>query len=196
MQPSSTPAQRNREPILATIAPYLRGCATLLEIGSGGGEHAVHCAAALPWLRWQASETPVRLAALTAALAEAELANLPPPRELDVRSGPWPVETVDAVYSANTLHCMSWPAASALFEGVARLLRGDGVLMIYGPFNRDGAFTSEGNRRLDAWARGLDPAFGLRDRDEVIAMAARNGFTLSDDHAMPANNHLLVWRRA
>ena len=194
MQQSSSAALRNREPILATITPYLRACATLFEVGSGTGEHAVHCAAALPWLRWQASEMPARLAGLSAVLAGAGLPNLPPPLGLDVRSGPWPAATVDAVFTANTLHCMSWPAAEALFAGVAHLLGRDGVLLIYGPFNRDGAFTSDGNQRLDAWARGLDPAFGLRDRDAVIALAAGHGFSLCDDHPMPANNHLLAWR--
>ena len=194
-QDFSPAAERNKAPILAALEPLLEHAHEVLEIGAGSGQHACHFAAALPWLRWQASEHPTGVATLAANLAGADIA-LPAPLALDVRLKSWPVTEVDAVYAANVVHCMTWPAVEALFAGVAQVLRAGGPLLLYGPFNRDGRFTSEGNLRLDAWARGLDPDFGLRDLAELEALAARVGMALCENLALPANNQLLVWRHA
>lgn len=192
--PYNPAAERNRAPILECIAAYLERTQAVLEIGAGSGQHAVYCAAHLRHLHWHASEQAAGLCGLQAQLAASGLRNLGPALVLDVTRQPWPQVAADAVFSANTIHCMTWSAACDFFAGVAELLPAHGVFLLYGPFNCDGEFTSDGNQRLDAWARGLDPGFGLRDRVALAALAADTGMRLCEDHALPANNRLLVWR--
>lgn len=194
-KPFAPASERNRGPILAHLAPLLGRARTVLEIGSGTGQHAVHFAAAMPWLRWQASERPEHLPGIAQWLEEAALPNTPPALALEVEHGPWPAARVDAVFTANTLHIMGWPQVRALFAGVDDVLAADGVLAVYGPFNYRGAYTSQSNAQFDAWLKARDAASGIRDFEAVDALAAEIGLRLLDDHAMPANNRLLVWRR-
>jgi SAM-dependent methyltransferase len=196
-KPFAPACERNREPILAV----LRGCfadrRSVLEVGSGTGQHAVHFAAAMPWLRWQCSERAGHLPGIRAWLDEAALANTPAPLALDVARGPWPGGGFDTVFSANTLHIMGWAEVEAFFAGVGRVLAGarnGGVLAVYGPFNYAGGYTSESNREFDAWLRARDPRAGLRDFEAVDALARAAGLRLAEDVAMPANNRCLVWR--
>ncbi|HVI59589.1 MAG TPA: DUF938 domain-containing protein [Luteimonas sp.] len=196
-KPFAPACERNREPILAVLRDCFADRRRVLEIGSGTGQHAVHFAAAMPWLAWQCSERAEHLPGIRAWLDEAGLANTPPPLELDVARGPWPVRGYDAVFSANTLHIMGWPGVEAFFAGVGRLLADadGGVLAVYGPFNYAGAHTSDSNRAFDAWLQARDPRSGIRDFEAVDALANAVGLRLADDVAMPANNRCLVWRR-
>lgn len=195
-KPFSPACERNREPILAVLRGRFAGCRRVLEIGSGSGQHAVHFAAAMPWLSWQCSDRADCLPGIRAWLDEAGLANTPPPLELDVACGPWPAAGFDAVFSANTLHIMGWPEVEAFFAGVGRLFERDGgTLAVYGPFNHGGRYSSDSNREFDAWLKARDPASGIRDDAAVDALARRAGLALVDDAAMPANNRCRAWRR-
>lgn len=196
--PQAPSCERNRDPILAVLRTHFADRGRVLEIASGTGQHAVHFAAAMPWLRWQASDLADNLPGIRAWLDEAGLPNTPPPLALDVLQSPWPELDYDAVFTANSLHIMSWAAVRAFFEGVGRLLAGTlgGALVVYGPFNFGGAFTSESNRDFDAWLKARDPDSGIRDFEAVDALAAAQGLALVADVAMPANNRCLAWRRA
>ena len=159
---------------------------TVLEIGSGTGQHAACFSAALPHLAWQASDVAEHLPGIRMWGVE--------PIELDVDK-PWPVVDADAAFSANTAHIMSWPQVERMLAGIASMnsLR---VLCLYGPFNYGGRHTSESNARFDALLRARDPASGLRDFEAVVALAERYGLRIEEDNAMPANNRLLVLRRS
>ena len=194
-KPFAPSCERNREPILEALRPALRDARSVLEIGSGTGQHAVHFAAAMPWLHWQTSEQAEHLPGIVQWLDEAALPNTSPPLALDVAAGPWPALQFDAVFTANTLHIMGWPQVQALFAGVARVLAQDGTLAVYGPFNYDGAYTSDSNAQFDAWLKARDRASAIRDFEAVDALARGIGLQLQHDHALPANNRLLVWRR-
>jgi cyclopropane fatty-acyl-phospholipid synthase-like methyltransferase len=196
-KPFSPACERNREPILAVLRAHFAGSRSVLEIGSGSGQHAVHFAAAMPWLTWQCSDVAGNLAGIRMWLDEAGLANTPAPIALDVAEGPWPAG-FDAVFSANSLHIMGWAEVEAFFAGVGRVLAGGGVLVVYGPFNDAGGYTSDSNRDFDAWLKARDPRSGLRDAGAVDALAHAAGLQLLDDVAMPANNRCLAWghRRA
>ncbi len=122
--------------------------------------------------------------------------NLRAPIELDVNSNGWPIESADAVYSANTLHIMAWPEVEAFFRGVGRTLAPRGRLAVYGPFRFEGNYTSASNAEFDAYLRRHDAASGIRDFEAVDALAAAVGLQLAANHAMPANNQLLVWRKS
>jgi cyclopropane fatty-acyl-phospholipid synthase-like methyltransferase len=193
---SSEACERNKEPILAVLRGELAGCERLLEIGSGTGQHAVHCAAHLPRLTWQPSELPANLAPLAERIRAAQLPNLRAPLALDVCVRPWPVPAADAVFSVNTLHIMAWQAVEQFFAGAGALLAAPGVLCVYGPFRFRGRPTSDSNAAFDAYLRERDPLSGLRDFEALDALAQAQGLNFSADHAMPANNRTLVWRRA
>lgn len=195
MKVLSEAAERNKEPILAVLRRAFANATRALEIGSGSGQHAVHFAAALPGLVWQPSELPGHLDGLRDGLAGAGLDNLAPPIALDVCARPWPVEAVDAVFSANTAHIMSWSEVTRMLEGVGEVLAEGGVFCLYGPFRSGGFFDTDSNRRFDAMLRSAQPDMGLRDREALVATAATHGLAFVREHAMPANNRLLEWRK-
>lgn len=195
-KPHAPACERNRDPILAVLQPRLADCRDVLEIGSGTGQHAVHFAAAMPWLQWQCSDRAENLPGIAMWLDDAALRNTPAPLALDVADGPWPAQVFDAVFSANTLHIMGWPEVQAFFAGVARVLAPGGVLVVYGPFNYGGTYTSDSNRAFDAWLQARDPRSAIRDAEAVDALAATVGLVLEEDLAMPANNRCRVWRKA
>ncbi|MCW0372281.1 class I SAM-dependent methyltransferase [Xanthomonas sacchari] len=196
-RPYAPSCDRNRDPILQVLQRQFADRRQVLEIGSGTGQHAVHFAAALPQLTWQCSERAEHLPGIAQWLEAAALPNTPSALALDVREGPWPRTGYDAVFTSNTLHIMGWDAVQAFFAGVGQLLANsaDGMLVVYGPFNYGGAFTSDSNRDFDAWLKARDPASGIRDAEAVDALAQAQGLALQEDVAMPANNRCLVWRR-
>jgi cyclopropane fatty-acyl-phospholipid synthase-like methyltransferase len=194
-KPVSPACERNREPILAVLRERFADRQRVLEIGSGTGQHAVHFAAAMPWLAWQCSDVADHLPGIRLWLDAAGLANTPAPIALDVESGPWPMQRFDAAFSANTLHIMGWPAVEAFFAGLDAALADDAVLVVYGPFNEDGHYTSDSNREFDGWLKARDPRSGIRDAGAVDALARGIGLRRVDDTAMPANNRCLTWVR-
>ena len=128
-------------------------------------------------------------------MQDAKLANVLDPLLLDVRQVTWPNLTVDAVFSANTLHIMSWEAVQACFAGVGRLLISNGLFIVYGPFNYAGQFTSTSNARFDQWLKQRDPDSGIRNFEDLNLLAAKAGMELQADYEMPVNNRILVWRK-
>jgi SAM-dependent methyltransferase len=193
-KPFAEACERNKEPILHVLEEVLAGCASVLEIGSGTGQHAVYFGTALPHLVWQTSDLPEHHDGIRSWLRGGP-ANVLAPVALDVNDDRWPVAAVDAVFSANTLHIMSWPAVERTFAGIGRVLRTGGVLCVYGPFNYGGRHTSPSNARFDAWLKARDPQSGIRDFEQVDALAGKQGLALWRDAGMPANNRMLVWRR-
>ena len=194
-RPFSAPCERNREPILAVLKRHFADRRHALEIGSGTGQHAVHFAAAMPQLIWQASDRAENLPGIRQWLSHAALPNTPDPLQFDVATGPWPTRTFDAIFSANTLHIMSWPEVETLFAGLRRIATPDAMLAIYGPFNYDGHYTSASNAAFDQDLKMRAPHMGIRDFAQVDALARAAGFVSIDDVAMPANNRTLVWQR-
>jgi len=211
-KPSSAACERNRDPILQVLRAHFSDRTHVLEIGSGTGQHAVHFAAALPQLVWQASDRAENLPGIRAWLDEAKLRNTPAPLEFDVAVdaapvlpgskssssptlGPAHASRYDAFFSANTLHIMSWPEVGQLFARLPGLATSDAKLVIYGPFNYDGKHTSASNAAFDESLKAAAPHMGIRDAAAVDAVARAAGFELVDDIAMPANNRCRLWQR-
>lgn len=195
MKPFSAACEQNREPILEVLRGAFRHCRRVLEIGSGTGQHAASLPAALPHLQWLPSDRAENLEGIRLWVTQARLANVAAPVELDVQVSPWPVDGIDGVFSANTAHIMDDATVAAMFAGVGRLLEGGGAFVLYGPFNYGGRYTSDSNARFDQWLKARDPAMGIKDFNDLAALAAAAGMELEGDHAMPANNRSLVWCR-
>lgn len=193
-KPHSPACERNREPILAVLREHFADRRRVLEIGSGSGQHAVHFAAALPQLSWQSSDRAENLPGIRAWLDEAVLPNTPAPLEFDV-VGAWPSGRFDAVFSANTLHIMAWHEVERLFARLPTITTDDAILIIYGPFNDQGRYSSDSNAAFDQWLQARGAHMAIRDAEAVDMLATRAGFVLIDDIAMPANNRCRVWRR-
>jgi SAM-dependent methyltransferase len=193
--PFSAASERNKDPILKILGDAFRECREVLEIGSGTGQHAVYFARNLSHLIWQPTDLAESIPGLKARIEVEGPSNLKMPIVLDVRSDPWPVESVDGVFSANTLHIMNWDCVGHFFRGVGQVLKPGGTLCVYGPFRYEGRFTTDSNAAFDRDLKARDPASGIRDFEAVNALAAKQGLKLIADHAMPANNQTLVWRR-
>jgi SAM-dependent methyltransferase len=194
-KPNAPSTEKNRDPILAVLREVFADRRKVLEIGSGTGQHAIHFGAALPHLTWQTSDRPDFLPGIHAWLDEAALSNVLPPFKFDVL-GPWPGGRYDAVYSANTLHIMSWAAIEAFFAGLPNVLVPGGLLFIYGPFMVDGRHTSESNATFDRSLKEKAPHQGLRDVVAVFALARMARLQLLEDRLMPSNNRCLIWQMA
>jgi cyclopropane fatty-acyl-phospholipid synthase-like methyltransferase len=193
-KPHAPSCDRNQGAILEVLNGCFSDRKQVLEVGSGTGQHAVFFATAMPWLTWQTADMAENLSGIRLWLDEAGLPNLPPPIELEA-AGPWPEGAYDAVFSANTLHIMGWPDVQALFAGLDGVMTRGAVLAVYGPFNYGGEFTSDSNAEFDGWLKRRSAASGIRDFEAVNALAAAFGLRLVADHAMPANNRMLVWKR-
>lgn len=192
-KPIAPSCEKNREPILEVLREHFADRRHVLEIGSGTGQHAIFFAEHLPHLRWQTSDRAENLPGITAWLQEAALPNTVLPLELDVTAA-WPERRHDAVFSANTLHIMPWSAVECLFARLPDVLVANARLVIYGPFNYGGQFSSDSNAAFDRWLKEKAPHQGIRDFEKVHALAQAAGLELLEDRAMPSNNRCLVWQ--
>ncbi|GJH14061.1 DUF938 domain-containing protein [Caballeronia novacaledonica] len=190
-------AERNRDAILSVLARVLpRSGGVVLEIASGTGQHAVHCAAALPDIVWQPSDPDAEARdSIAAWRAHAGLANLNAPLALDVLNDDWGIGNVAAIVCINMIHIAPWEAAESLFRGAGARLASGGVLYLYGPYRRNGAHTAPSNEAFDQQLRARDPRWGVRDMEAVAALGEKAGLTLVETVAMPANNFSVVFEK-
>jgi hypothetical protein len=196
----SPAALRNAEPILAVLrnlfVPCLPKGGLVLEIAAGGGYHAAMFARGLPQYRWQPTEADAQGRAQMAALiAAAALPNLAAPAVLDVMTEPWPFARADAVVCINMIHISPWEATLALFAGAGRILPAGGLLVTYGPYLIAGDFQAESNRQFDQSLRARNPTWGIREVADLAHTAHQAGFDHIATTPMPANNHVLAFRK-
>ena len=193
-KPFAESAEQNKGPILGVLRAWFTEPGSVLEVGSGTGQHAVHFAAAMPHLVWQPTEVAGRIEGIEAWRRDAGLANLRPARVLEA-AGVWPAERYDYAFTANTAHIMHWPEVLASLAGVARALHRGGLFAMYGPFARGGRHTALSNLEFDRSLRRMDPGMGVRDIDDLLREALPLGLQLLETVAMPADNFTLIWRR-
>jgi hypothetical protein len=194
-KPYAESCDQNKGPILAVLREVFTEPGTILEIGSGTGQHAVYFAAQLEHLVWQPTDVAAHLPGIAAWLEDAGLPNLRVPLALDVSLDTWPVHQADGVFSANTVHIMSWPEVEHMFRGLGRIMAPGAPLCLYGPFNYGGHYTSQSNERFDQCLKARDARSGIRDFDDLNRLADVEGLELVSDYPMPANNRTLVWRK-
>jgi len=190
-KPYAESCDQNKASILAVISPVFSSLTNVLEIGSGTGQHAIYFAENMPNLKWHTSDCTSYLEGINSWLAEANLENVLPPFELDVTTSQWPTLEIDAIFTANSIHIMSQPDVVNFMTGVGKLLRKQGELMIYGPFNYEGDYSSASNESFDQWLKSRDPLSGIKHFEEMVSLANDNAMQLVSDYEMPANNRIL-----
>jgi SAM-dependent methyltransferase len=171
----------------------------VLEVGSGTGQHAQFFTENMPGWTWQPTDLdPANLDSIEAHRAEVSRDNFLPAVRLDASGSEWPSVSsdYDAVFSANVIHISPWDVGVGLIAGAARVLKPDGLFLLYGPFRFSGVFTADSNAAFDARLRGEDPSWGVRDVDDIRREADARGFLAPRVVPMPANNHVLVFGRA
>ena len=187
---------RNRDAIADVLRRILPPSGEVLEIASGTGEHILYFAGLFPDLSWQPSDPDESaLVSIEAWRSEAKLANLQPPLELDAVASDWPVDGVGAIICINMIHIAPWEAAIGLMKGAGKLLPPGGLLYLYGPYREEGVSLAESNASFDLSLKSRNPAWGLREAADVIALANSNGLDFEKRAEMPANNLSLIFRK-
>jgi cyclopropane fatty-acyl-phospholipid synthase-like methyltransferase len=195
-KPYSQACENNKDVILKALQTELADRRDVLEVGSGTGQHAVYFSEHLPHLSWQTSDQAHYHPGIRQWMAELDRPNIHAPLHLDVRDYTWGENLYDAVFTANSLHIMALESAQHFVSQVAKALRDGGCFLAYGPFNYQGAYTSESNARFDVWLKQQDPLSAIRDFEMLDKCARSGGLKLTRDYTMPANNRLLVWRKS
>ena len=197
---SSPAAQRNREPILDVLKVALPREGTVLEIASGTGEHAIHFTGPLSPLMWQPSDPdPACRNSIQGWWWDVQLNNILPPVDLDVRRDPWPVETtppaepITSIVCINMIHISPWEACESLMRGAGRILPEGGILYLYGPYKEKGEHTAPSNKDFDRSLKERNPEWGVRNLEDVVAEAEKNGLSLVRTIEMPANNLSVIF---
>jgi Protein of unknown function (DUF938) len=189
--------QRNRDAIAEALGGILPDAGTVLEIASGTGEHMIHFARTFPHLTWQPSDyDKAGLASIAAWSVEADLPNILPPVQIDASAANWPIAHAQAILCINMIHIAPWSATQGLMAGAARTLSTDGALYLYGPYLEADVATAPSNLEFDASLKSRNAEWGLRQLDDVTALAAEHGLHIERRILMPANNLSLIFRRA
>lgn len=189
--------ERNREPILAVLRRVLPSSGLLLEVASGTGEHTVFFAQNFPSLRFQPSDVdPGALSSINAWIEHCKLPNVLAPLVLDAASAPWPIASADVIFNANMIHISPWETCLGLMQGASRILSPEGLLYLYGPFQVGGVHISTSNEKFDQSLRAQNPSWGVRNLEDVVAVAQKNQLSLQEKITMPANNFSLIFRRS
>lgn len=193
-RPYAESCDQNREPIRQILNEFVEGKQSVLEIGSGTGQHAVYFADCYPWLNWQTSELKENHKGIQAWIDHSELNNIVTPIELDA-AGEWPQYSYDLLYTANTIHIMSESQVEALFDQCVSCMHDSSLLLMYGPFNYQGMYTSDSNARFDDWLKQRDSLSGIKNYEWLQQLGEKSGITCIHDYEMPANNRILVWKK-
>ena len=197
---------RNHEAIWKVLAPFLHDkTGDVVEAGSGTGQHVVDFARRNRHITWWPSDlNEAHLKSIEAWRMHAQLDNVRAPLRIDLSDPAWCPQMHDssgpglllAVVCANVIHIAPWRVAEGLFAGVARYLRPDGRLFLYGPFKREGKHTAVSNAVFDTSLKNANAEWGVRDVAELERLATSVGLARIDLVEMPANNLILMFARS
>ena len=191
---------RNRQVVAEAVHSLIPDDATVLEVGSGTGEHGVYITEDRPQMNWMFTEYAEEAwPSIKAWLEHAGRVGLHGPLKLDAASANWgdQLEAMryDAIFSANVIHISGFAVAEGILAGASRVLTTDGLLLLYGPFGRNGVL-SEGNADFDADLKRRNPDWGVRDLErEIIPLAEASGLQLAEVIDMPKTNLTVAFKR-
>lgn len=193
--PYSAACERNQPYILEQLTHLLTEPSEVLEIGSGTGQHAVYFGHALPHVQWQTSDLASMHAGIHQRLQKENVSNVMSPILFDADKDELPENNYDAVFTANTFHIMSMTSVAHCLRKIGYTLKAGGLLIVYGPFNFNGVFTSQSNAEFDAILKSRDPHQGIRDFEWIVKLAKENHLSHHKTISMPANNFILVFAK-
>jgi len=192
-KPFAPSCERNREAILEVLKKTIGDDnKLLLEIGSGTGQHARYFAPEFPHLQWQTSDCESNHEGIKEWIKDGS-SNILSPVSYEVGKDNFPETEADLIFTANTFHIMSWKLVKTLIKQLGKSLKPGSKLIIYGPFNKVGKYTSESNEKFDQWLKDRDPKSGIRSLEDVSSHMLKNGFFLKEEIEMPANNKILIF---
>ncbi|MCB0376935.1 MAG: DUF938 domain-containing protein [Bdellovibrionales bacterium] len=194
-KPYAPSCDKNTDPILEVLKLYLPEQKSLLEFGAGTGQHAIAMAPHFPNIVWTISDREENHKGIQLWLQDFPRVNLRGPLSFDIDRDTFPEGHFDTVFTANTLHILSWEQNLKLYSLLGESLPNESLFLVYGAFNYNGNFTSESNQRFEQWLKNRDPKSGIRDFESVSSELFKVGFDLIRDHEMPANNRLLVFKK-
>lgn len=190
---------RNRDAIADILKLHLPDSGTVLEIGSGSGEHCVYFSRLFPNLVWQPSDPdPLNLDSIQAWIdAEApDAANIRPPLSINASDVILPIDAADAIFCANVIHISPWDATEGLMRNAGNLLPAGGPVFLYGPYRIGGEHTAPSNEAFDRSLRSQNETWGVRDLEDVSAEGEKNGLVFAERIGMPANNFSVIFRKS
>ena len=191
-KPFAPSCQRNQQVILDVLKNTINSDhGNLLEIGSGTGQHAVFMAPHFSQLQWHTSDLLENHAGIKMWLADSASHNISLPIEFESGTSDFPDIDVDIVFTTNTLHIMSWQNVKTLIKQLGMHLKPGAQIVIYGPFNYKGQFTSGSNAQFDLWLKKQEQHRGIRDFESIVNLMSDAAIILKDDIEMPANNRIL-----
>ena len=194
--------KRNKDSIEAVLLRFIKKNLTILEIGSGSGEHGVFFQKRFPAIVWQTSDPDFmnRKSICSWIYYEKLNSKMPQPLELDVEKVPWKIpsyvkHSLQGIVSINMIHVAKWNCTKALFEESGKLLKEGMFLIMYGPFKIGNKYTSQSNYLFDNSLKMQNDDWGIRNLEEVSFEGKKNGFSQEEVISMPANNFSIIYRK-
>ena len=194
--------QRNRDYIGELLSRILPREGSILEIGSGSGEHGVVFQKRFPEITWQSSDPELMHRNSISSWIDHDGLNfkMPQPLVIDVEKTPWIIPSelllsLKGIISINMIHIASWNCTKSLFRESGKLLKNGQFLMLYGPFKINNRHISESNKLFDSSLKMQNKLWGVRDLEEVSKEATKYGFIKDELLNMPANNFSVIYRK-
>ena len=191
----SDACERNKIPILKVLNEELDS-GTVLEIGSGTGQHSVFFSKEIPSIKWYPSDTTSNFESLNAFVTNYQNKNLQTPLIIDITQDEWIDFKVDYVFTSNTFHIINNALLTFFFYQCSKVINANGKLIIYGPFKFDNQFNSPSNQTFDELLKESDSFSGLKNFEEIVSIALKFDFNFSKKYEMPAYNNILVFKKS
>lgn len=191
-------AEKNMNALCQVLRDFAPKAGRAIELASGTGQHCVAFAKVCPNLIWVPTDIDdARLASIAIYVSEAQLDNLTLPVKLDASAPSWSASTgpLNIIVLVNLLHLITADAARTLIQEVAQALAPGGMFLLYGPFKRDGALTSDGDTRFHESLITADSKIGYKDDTDILTWVNQSGLAVSEILEMPANNLSFVIRK-
>ena len=194
--------KRNRESIGELLSRILPREGSILEIGSGSGEHGVAFQKRFPEITWQSSDPELRNRNSISSWIKHDELNfkMPQPLVIDVEKTPWIIPSelllsLRGIVSINMIHIASWNCTKSLFRESGKFLKNGQFLMLYGPFKIGNKHISQSNELFDSSLKMQNKLWGVRDLGEVSEQGTKSGFIKDEVISMPNNNFSIIYRK-
>jgi hypothetical protein len=192
---------RNREPILGVLKDKLpKDPDRVLEMASGSGMHINFFAPHFEHLHFHPTDRDTEVFDNIKKLAgEQGNNNIADPVHLDLTDpntwfNPGPEKSFAAIFCINIFQVAPISIADGMMNCASKLLKDDGFLLIYGPFQHEGKFSTDSNKEFHDTLSSIGVSeWGLKDVADLKKAANDHGMELKEIIDMPSNNFSLIF---